>query len=105
MTFDEAIDMIDVNGTLIDTLGVLQALQQGYAPTVEMTKEQYEMWNVSLKKSQEHKGDFIYFIDILDNESRLQDNVFNGKLEYFINDSKPLIQAWLHPETIEIVDE
>lgn len=105
MNFDEAIDRIDVNGTLIDTLGVLQALQQEYAPTVEMTQEQHDVWNVSLERSKKHKGDFIYFIDVLDDESSFQDNVFREKLEYFINDSKPLMQAWLHPETIKIVDE
>ena len=84
---------------------ILNDLRQEYAPTVEMTKKQYEVWNVSLERSKKHKEDFIYFIDVLDDESSFQDNVFREKLEYFINDSKPLMQAWLYPETIKIVDE
>lgn len=113
MTFDEAEIKVEnlvgdlniplgVEGTLLE---VIEILRDKYAPTVEMTSEQYKAWNTALERSKKHKGDFIYFIDVLDDESSFQDNVFKEKLERFINDSKPLMQAWLHPETIKIVDE
>lgn len=119
MTFDEAWKRIkelsfpiqvpdeadDAEVWMSDLIDVFEELRQEYAPTVEMTKKQYEVWNVSLERSKKHKGDFIYFIDVLDDESSFQDNVFREKLEYFIDDSKLLMQAWLHPETIKIVDE
>jgi len=112
MTFDEVIKEIKNNddfgedcGSTLDLIGSIVRLKQEYAPTIEMTKRQYEVWNVSLERSKKHKGDFIYFIDVLDDESLSQDNVFRKKLEYFINDSKPLMYAWLYPETIKIVDE
>lgn len=115
MTFDESIAKVGTylkNNDLSNSDNndrffyiILNDLQKEYAPTVEMTKKQYEVWNVSLERSKKHKGDFIYFIDVLDNESSFQDNVFREKLEYFIDDSKPLMQVWLHPETIKIVNK
>lgn len=108
MTFDEARRYLIANFenmNLESVISVLSSVREEYAPTVEMTKKQYEVWNISLERSKKHKGDFIYFIDVLDDESSFQDNVFREKLEYFINDSKPLMQAWLHPETIKVVDE
>lgn len=101
----EALDLINYEDIPNRIDEIIDSLKEEYAPTVEMTKKQYEVWNVSLERSKKHKEDFIYFIDVLDDESSFQDNVFREKLEYFINDSKPLMQAWLHPETIKIVDE
>lgn len=109
MTFDEAENLL-LEQNLDDEVASLVAyemsvLKDTYAPTVRMTQEQYEVWNIALERSKRHEGDFIYFIDVLDDESSYKDDVFREKLKYFINNSKPLMQAWLHPETIKIVDE
>lgn len=105
MTFDEVLDEMNANQEPSEAIEFMERLRDIYAPTIEMTQEQYGVWNVSLERSKKHKGDFIYFIDVLDDESSLQDNILREKLEYFINDSKPLMYAWLYPETIKIVDE
>lgn len=99
MKFEEAIDKIDVNGTLIDTLGVLQALQQEYAPTIEMTKSHYRQ--------------FIDFINRTDFVQTQAVTLHEKTTKYpkFLNESiggicgKEFLQAWLHPETIKVVDE
>jgi len=97
MKFDEAIDMIDVNGTLIDTLGVLQALQQEYAPTVEMTKNKVKEVNsivheVGEKFEQDELPDDI---KITDKMIELEDGFV--VLKY--------LNVILHPEIIKMVDE
>lgn len=104
MTFDEAIDKIDVNGTLIDTLGVLQALQQEYAPTVEMTVEQKHDL-LMMKDNNEH------IVDIVGDTNTLQGHeVSLTVVQKFFDDfwepltEQQLIQAWLDPETIKVVD-
>lgn len=94
MTFDEAIDMIDVNGTLIDTLGVLQALQQEYAPTVEMTKKQYKILASSRNNS----------VNRVDKVGLLEFMSAYALLDLEINHLS-LMQAWMHPETIKVFDE
>jgi len=97
MKFDEAIDMIDVNGTLIDTLGVLQALQQEYAPTVEMTKNKVKEVNsivheVGEKFEQDELPDDI---KITDKMIELEDGFV--VLKY--------LNVILHPEIIKMVEE
>ena len=105
MTFDEVLDEMNADQEPSESIRFMERLRDIYATTVEMTSEQYRVWNTALERSKKHKGDFIYFIDVLGDESSFQDNVFREKLERFINDSKPLMKAWLHPETIKIVDE
>lgn len=92
MNFDEAIDRIDVNGTLIDTLGVLQALQQEYAPTVEMTQTQKDL---ILRNQDEDK---LYEI-MGDGEGYYFNAEYWGNLE-----PHEVASAYLHPETIKVVD-
>ena len=94
MTFDEAIDKIDVNGTLIDTLGVLQALQQEYAPTIDMTKKQYEIL-ASSRNNAVNRVDKVGLLEFMSAYALLDLEI----------DHLRLMQAWLHPETIKIVDE
>ena len=99
MNFDEAIDRIDVNGTLIDTLGVLQALQQEYAPTVEMTKTQYDYISQLLQESNEIGATFTEFWEVY---------IFTGlskKLKPAFESQENAMQAWLHPNDILIVDK
>jgi len=92
MSFDEAIDMIDVNGTLIDTLGVLQALQQEYAPTVEMTKEQRDIIIRLLDDSDIGRDDWDSMIN--------DDSPELPEISY-----RQAIMAYMNPETIKAVYE
>ena len=102
LTFDEAIDKIDVNGTLIDTSGILQALQQEYAPTVEMTKEQARVLN-EYREPDLYDGDYAFYVFFGDThayrlglrDSTLYDNLTEAQL----------MQAWLHPDDIQIIDK
>jgi len=96
MTFDESIDKIDVNGTLIDTLGVLQALQQEYAPTVEMTKEDKQSL-LDLKS----RATFYFF-----NQSvkKWQQDRIGLQIPYGGLTEDELMQAWLHPEIIKVAN-
>lgn len=84
---------------------IINKIRKEYAPTIEMTKEQYEIFKNALQYTSEHSGDFIYFIDILEGESSFSNDEFKEELVFFINDSKKLMQAWIHPETIKVVDE
>lgn len=99
MKFDEAIDKIDVNGTLIDILGVLKELQQEYAPTVEMTKFQKGFLLHYLENFSFHE--FISDVYMARYSSKEID--LNDKYEHLSDED--LMQAWLHPETIKVVDE
>lgn len=94
MTFDEAIDKIDVNGTLIDTLGILQELHEEYAPTVEMTKEQYEILVIS-RNNAVNRVDKVGLLEFMSAYSLLNQEI----------DHLSLMQAWLHPETIKVEDK
>ncbi|MBU6001428.1 hypothetical protein KQ236_15440, partial [Lactococcus lactis] len=97
MTFDEAIDRIDVNGTLIDTLGVLQALQQEYAPTVEMTQEQHDYIDPLIQEGKELGATFTEFWEVYKYMGA------SKKLTPAFKNQEQAMQAWLHPETIKIV--
>ena len=105
MTFDEAINKLETQ-----TIGnyemqeILENLRDIYAPTIEMTQAQYDIFNSALAESKENKNDFIYFIDNLDTQSHFYSDIFGKELSAFINDSRYLMQAWLHPETIKVVD-
>ena len=83
---------------------LIQELQEVYAPTIEMTQAQYDIFDSALAASKENENDFIYFIDNLDTQSHFYGDIFGKELSVFINDSRYLMQAWLHPETIKVVD-
>ena len=89
MTFDEVL---------------MERLRDIYAPTIEMTQAQYDIFNSALAASKENENDFIYFIDNLDTQSHFYSDIFGKELSAFINDSRYLMQAWLHPETIKVVE-
>lgn len=99
MTFDEALEVLanSENNKLVkegqleyglyrayDVVGVLQKLKQEYAPTVEMTKEQHDL-----------------FINSTDFEKG-QTNMDLGFGEMSLMQYAQIV---MHPETIKIVDE
>lgn len=95
-TFDEAIDKIDVNGTLIDTLGVLQSLREEYAPTIQMTKEQYDYIWPLIQQGKELGANFTEFWEVYK---------FIGaskKIDKTFVNQEQAMQVWLHQETIKI---
>ena len=106
MTFDEANKKLDESLDLLDYTflpehldEILKILQQEYAPTVEMTKEQYEQF-VDFRK----RTDYVqtHAVTLHDKKTKYPD---------FLNDlvggvyGRLFLQAWLHPETIQIIDE
>lgn len=105
MKFDEVIKRlsqdIDKNGGQEkyqnEVIATLKSLQKEYAPTVEMTKKQYNV--------------FKFYKDNLDFSACLgifQD--YNGETRMGIKfddlkgelSDEDIMQAWLHPETIKI---
>ncbi|MGO3522621.1 MAG: hypothetical protein ACTING_08630 [Leuconostoc mesenteroides] len=113
MTFDEAIEelrlaipekfysptMHDISVMLEAQTKVINLLREEYAPTIEMTQEQYQQ--------------FIDFRKRTDSVQTHAVTLHDKKTKYpeFLNDlvggvyGRLFLQAWLHPETIEIVDE
>ena len=99
MTFDEVLDEMNANQEPSESIRFMEQLRDIYAPTVEMTKEQYEQ-----------------FVDFRKRTDRVQTHavtLHDKKTKYpdFLNDlvggiyGRLFLQAWLHPETIKIVDE
>lgn len=100
MTFDEAIEHFrnntDISGTAVfldDVEDTLKELREEYAPSIEMTKSQKDLilQNQDEDKLYEIMGDYdgCYF-----------NAEFSGDLE-----PHEVASAYLHPETIKVVDE
>lgn len=113
MTFDEAIEVLanSENNKLVkegqlayglyrtyDVVGVLQKLKQEYAPTIEMTKNDRDILLYSLQN---------YSFDVFSESIALSDKEKFGlpvNKEFKGLSIEDLMQAWLHPETIKIID-
>lgn len=108
MTFDEALKELDEctdDFDVVDATQLVKKLRETYAPTVEMTKVQYDTFNSALKSSKKYENDFILFMDNLDTHSKFNCGTFENELFTFRNDSRYFMQAWLHPECIKVVDD
>lgn len=99
MTFDEAIKYANENSfveemlsdvvELEDVIEILEKLKKEYAPTVEMTS-----------------GNKATFIQEGDSLSKLLTGYYGFDVLYWGDVSeRKVAQAWLHPETIKVVDE
>lgn len=98
MTFDEATENINVLSAFSSGYGIsptavrdiISKLKEEYAPTVEMTKAQREAFVESFEDiaTQEQLDSFV------DEELDLGDMTVRKGLN-----------AWLHPETIKVVDD
>jgi hypothetical protein len=64
----------------------VKKLRETYAPTIEMTKDEYEIFKSA--KVDEDSAEWL-------------DDVEWGRVDY---DYPKFFQAWLHPETIKVVD-
>lgn len=92
MTFDEALDQLEPRTIWSSEMrDLLEQLRQEYAPTVEMTT--FERTNaVGLLDFK--RDELTFVVGSYGNEEPILDTL---PKEYF--------SAWLHPETIKIVDE
>ncbi|MFT8610968.1 MAG: hypothetical protein ABF690_15380 [Liquorilactobacillus nagelii] len=117
MTFDEAWKKIDEDSFPFeipdeasdseilqsDLIYVFEELRKKYAPIVELTQEQKNVWDIAVDASNQHPKDFIFFVDMLENVDEFHGYVFEEKLTKFRHNSGDLINMWLHPETIKVV--
>ncbi|MBZ1515978.1 hypothetical protein J3326_02095 [Leuconostoc mesenteroides] len=101
MTFDEALEHFrnntDISGTAVfldDVEDTLKELSEEYAPTVEMTKKQYEIL-ASSRNNAVNRVDKVGLLEFMSAYALLDLEI----------DHLKLMQAWLHPETIKVVDE
>ena len=96
MTFDEAIEQLHPRTIWSPEMrDLLEQLRATYAPTIEMTKNQY------LFITSEYEKESV--VDAVANLTA--DNIV--KEEFHSNFWSPLsekqvVQAWLHPETIKV---
>ena len=92
MTFDEARRYLVANFenmNLEAVISVLSSVREEYAPTIEMTS-----------------GNKATFIQEGDSLSKLLTGYFGFDVLYWGDVSeRKVAKAWLHPETIKIVDE
>ena len=77
----------------------INKLRQEYAPTIEMTKEQHDYILPLIKEGKELGATFTEFWEVYEFTEPLK--TFDMKF----NNQEQAMQAWLHPETIKVVDE
>lgn len=100
MTFDEAIKSVEAFDEDLEleswmpdskVYEIIEQLREEYAPTVEMTKEQYELFSKLA-------------VDEIGDQEEL-DAFVNEELDLGDMTVRDAIANWLHPETIKVVDE
>ena len=98
MTFDEALDELEPRTIWSDEMrDLLEQLRQEYAPKIEMSKRHAD--NLI-----DMKNDGYSFVEtIADIDSGVLIREFDSYWNPLTVDE--LMQAWLHPETIKIIDE
>lgn len=125
MTFDEANDVVvfakdgteimtryeqelwSDEGSRNATLKLVTELRKTYAPTVEMTKAEKDLFVGQMKVIEEEGkrvNNFEYFVNTLTFSNELNDHELDRLLDEYQTDSKQLMLAWLHPELIRVVD-
>lgn len=102
MTFDEALDQLEPRTIWSSEMrDLLEQLRQEYAPTVEMTKEDRNTLYYYLENST--------FFSLIERKHAIIEaemlGITEGINEFLDLSDEDLMQAWLHPETIKIVDE
>lgn len=105
MKFDQIVYGLSGNDsnekmTISEIIRLIEILRQEYAPTVEMTKKQYNAlkwykdnldFSTCLEKFQNYNGETRMGIKFDDLKGKLSD--------------EDIMQAWLHKETIKVVEE
>lgn len=99
MTFDEALNELEPRTIWSSEMrDLLEQLRQEYAPTVEMTKRQY-----AFITSEYERENVVDAVANLTFDDILKEN-FHAKFWEPLA-QREVVQAWLHPETIKVVDE
>ncbi|MCT3045909.1 hypothetical protein [Leuconostoc mesenteroides] len=93
MTFDEALNELEPRTIWSSEMpDLLEQLRQEYAPTVEMTKEQRKGLLFDGKGRETPHKNFVFMKEVQKvNEKNINIDI--------------LMSAFVHPETIKIVDE
>lgn len=101
MTFDETIEKFEQEANEYNGLVPMETvyelilnLKEEYAPTIEMTKSQYEILVLS-RNNAVNRVDKVGLLEFMSAYSLLNQGI----------DHLSLMQAWLHPETVNVVDE
>lgn len=108
MTFDEALKAIDeksdmepYSGLFLieieDAKAIVMKLANTYAPTIEMTKNQYRFIT-----SEYEKESVVYAVANLTADDIFKETFHSNFWEPL--SEKQVVQAWLHPETIKVVE-
>ena len=104
MTFDEALEQVYYiinycDGNESDQwYELLDDLRQEYAPTIEMTKRQYDFIAADYERE-----NIVDAVANLSSDNILRENFHVSFWEPLTQ--REVVSAWLHPETIKIVDE
>lgn len=113
MNFDEAYKCVKENSfiesyediyvynhviDLDDVIEILEKLEDKYAPTIEMTKGQYAF--ITSEYERENVVDAVANLTV---DDFLREN-FDAKFWEPLT-QREVVQAWLHPETIKVVDK
>lgn len=109
MTFDEVIKEIKNNddfgeycGSTLDLIGSIVSLKKEYAPEIKMTFEEHEYFKTfrytdssftQLSESIMKQGDLVKF------------GLKSAPLYLMGLPEEQLMQAWLHPEAIKVIEE
>lgn len=90
MTFEEAIEIIEkVDGEFGAFRYIINKLQETYAPKIKMTKKESDM----LKRLKRMPQTGVGIVD------------YNGREpKVLLSNESYFVDAWLHPELIEVVD-
>ena len=108
MTFEEATENINVLSSFSTLYGIspkvvqdiINSLKQEYAPTIEMTSEEKEGIITGLKYKNEYNSPFANF-----SETYRRINQNWGDRMYINLTEEQLMQAWLNPEVIRVLEE
>ena len=98
MTFDEVLDEMNANQEPSESIRLMERLRDTYAPTIEMTKLQYDF--ITSGYEQENISDAVANISVDEYVKESFHSEFWAPLT-----QREVVMAWLHPETIKIVDE
>lgn len=98
MTFDEVLDEMNANQEPSEAIEFMERLRDIYAPTIEMTKIQYDYIAPLIKEGQELGATFTEFWEVYK---------FIGaskKITPAFKSQEQAMRVWLHPETIKEVE-
>lgn len=103
MTFDDIIDVLydisedPVEDRLDTVMWLLGELRETYALPIEMTKNQYRFIT-----SEYEKESVVYAVANLTSGDSIKET-FHSNFWAPLSE-KQVVQAWLHPETIKVID-